>query len=47
MLSLLSHLPILGSWRALLDGEVHGRLDEAVAFFWRIDDSGPKSLQER
>ena len=22
-------------------------LDEAVAFFWRIDDSGPKSLQER
>ena len=22
-------------------------LDEAAAFLWRIDDSGPKSLQER
>ena len=22
-------------------------LDETAAFFWRIDDSGPKSLQER
>ena len=22
-------------------------LDEAAAFFWGIDDSGPKSLQER
>ena len=22
-------------------------LDEAAAVFWRIDDSGPKSLQER
>ena len=22
-------------------------LDEAAACFWRIDDSGPKSLQER
>ena len=33
MLNLLSHLPILGSWRALLYGEVHVGLDEAAAFF--------------
>ena len=39
--------PFLGTWRALLCGEVIVRvLDEIAAFFRGMDDSGVKKLQE-
>ena len=38
--------PFLGSWRALLCGEVHVRAGWGCNVFWRIDDSGLKSLRE-
>ena len=38
--------PFLGSWRALLCGEVHVRAGLSCSIFWGIDDSGPKNLQE-